>query len=202
LTGRDWDPIARDLVAMAREDLRVRTELAADGSLFDGYHPRMQEVHDRHAARLAAVLDQQEWPGEPQVGREAAEAAWLIVQHAIAQPAFQRRALGALASAAARGEVPAWQPAMLEDRIRVLEGRPQRYGTQLDWDRDGRLSPLPLEDPANVEGLRRSVGLGPLEEAVLAGRRAAASESERPPADWSDREKRMEDWLRSVGWRS
>jgi hypothetical protein len=29
---------------MAEEDLRVRAELAADGSLFQGYHPRMQAV--------------------------------------------------------------------------------------------------------------------------------------------------------------
>ena len=46
-------------------------------------------------------------------------------------------ALSALQAAAGRGEVPPLQPAMLEDRIRTFEGRPQRYGTQFDWDADG-----------------------------------------------------------------
>ncbi len=45
------------LLAMAAEDRRVRAELAADGSLFDGYHPRMAEVHRRNAARLTEILD-------------------------------------------------------------------------------------------------------------------------------------------------
>jgi hypothetical protein len=37
---------------MAEEDQPVRAELAADSSLFDGYHARMAEVHDRNPARL------------------------------------------------------------------------------------------------------------------------------------------------------
>jgi hypothetical protein len=38
---------------MAQQDLRVRTELASDGSLYQRYHPAMRAVHDAHAARLA-----------------------------------------------------------------------------------------------------------------------------------------------------
>jgi hypothetical protein len=45
------------LVSMEEEDLRVRDELAADGSLSDGYHPRMEEVHRRNAARLREIID-------------------------------------------------------------------------------------------------------------------------------------------------
>ena len=36
------DALRDELVAMAEEDQRVRAELASDGSLFDGYHPRMR----------------------------------------------------------------------------------------------------------------------------------------------------------------
>ncbi len=45
------------LVGMAEQDLKVRAELAAEGSLFDGHHPGMQAVHDAHATRLAAIMD-------------------------------------------------------------------------------------------------------------------------------------------------
>lgn len=36
--------------------------------------------------------------------------------------------------------------AMLEGRIRCNEGKRQRYGTQFDWDKDGLLSPHPIDD--------------------------------------------------------
>jgi hypothetical protein len=107
-----------------------------------------------------------------------------------------------LDAAADCGEVPAWQAAMLEDRIRTFEGRPQRYGTQFDWDPDGRLSPLPIEDPAGLDQRRQALGLRPLEEETRAQRRSAAQSGERPPADWEARQREMEVWLRQVGWRS
>jgi hypothetical protein len=198
----DWSGIRRDLLAMVEEDRRVRAELAEDGALFEGYHPRMRTVHDNHAARLTRILDDHGWPGDSQVSSDGAEAAWLIVQHAIACPGLQRRALGELRAAAARGDVPLWQPAMLEDRIRVFEGSPQRYGTQLDWNAEGQLSPLPIEEPAKLDERRKSVGLRPLEEEIAAQRQAAARGKERPPSDWDARQREMQAWLREVGWRT
>jgi hypothetical protein len=201
VTTPTWGNVRSELLAMVNEDHRVRAELAADGSLFDGYHPRMRAVHEANADRLAGILSERGWPGEPQVGQDGAKAAWLIVQHAISRPALQREALEALRLAAARGEAPAMQPALLEDRIRTLEGKPQRYGTQLDWDESGKLSPLPVEDPPDVDERRRTVGLGPLDAAVRSQRQAAAAEGERPPHDWQARRRCMEAWLREVGWR-
>src|SRR5207247_48023 len=83
--------------------------------------------------------------------RSGALAAWLILQHAIGNPPLMRRGLTLLRGGVSEGEVSPLEVAMLEDRIRTFEGRPQRYGTQFDWDEHGRLSPLPLEDPAGVD---------------------------------------------------
>ena len=187
---------------MAEEDLRVRRELAAQGSLFEGYDPRMRAIHDAHAERLNKILDSLGWPGLSQVGREAAEAAWLIVQHAIAQPAFQRRALELLRAAVQRADAAALKAAMLEDRIRTLEGGLQRYGTQFDWDAAGQLSPLPIEDPAGVDARRAEIGLGPLQDAARDLRGAAEREGERPPENWTARQREMEAWCQEVGWRA
>jgi hypothetical protein len=195
LASKEMDELRRELLARASEDGRVRDELAADGSLFECYHPRMEAVHRRNAARLAAVLDRHGWPGTSLVGPEAAEAAWLIAQHAIGEPDFERRCLRLLEEAANRGEVPAWQPAMLEDRIRMFEGRPQLYGTQLEPDDDGELKPYPTENPEHVEERRRRVGLEPLS--------ARLSRAERVPlpADRGRFESEYQAWLRRVGWR-
>src|SRR6185503_10085090 len=92
--------LVRELCDLARRDSEVRAELAADGSLFDGYHPRMEAVHRRNSERLAAIIDDVGWPSERLVGAEAAWSAWLVVQHAIGEPDFQRHALGLLRAAA------------------------------------------------------------------------------------------------------
>ncbi len=190
-----------ELVAMAEEDQRVRAELAADGSLFDGYHPRMRAVHDKNAARLTEIIGQFGWPGRGLVGEDGSRAAWLILQHAIGQPALQRRGLVLLREAVARGDVPAAEVAMLEDRIAFFEGRPQRYGTQLDWGENGELAPLPIEDEANVDERRRSVGLGPLAEDVRRRQEDMTRDREKPSGDWAERRRQFEKWARSVGWR-
>lgn len=194
--------LSSELLAMAAEDLRVREELARDGSLFDGYHPRMQEIHERNAERLLAILQAHGWPGRRLVGERAAEAAWLVVQHAISNPSLQRQALSLLRTSAAAADVPPAQVAMLEDRIRCNEGRSQLYGTQLDWDERGQLNPLPIEDERNVDVRRAEVGLGSLAQHVERKRALALREGEQPPQDWAARQRMKEDWLRAVGWRT
>jgi hypothetical protein len=190
-----------ELVAMAEEDQRVRAELAADGSLFDGYHPTMQAVHDKNAARLTEIIEQYGWPGRDLVGEEGSRAAWLVLQHAIADPALQRRGLVFLQDAVALGEVAAVEAAMLEDRIRFFEGRAQRYGTQFDWDEKGQLNPVPIEDEANVDDRRRLVGLGSLADDVCRRRSNMVGSMDKPPSDWAERQREFEEWARAVGWR-
>ena len=191
-----------ELLALVEEDQRVRAELAAEGSLFDGYHPRMRAVHEANAERLASILNQRGWPGEPRVGPDGANAAWLIVQHAIGRPAFQREALEALRLAAARGEVPALQPALLEDRIRTLEGRPPalRHAVRLGRSQASSARCRSRIRTASMTGGERS-GSGP---SIYPSARNARP----PPPRASGRRATgtpggcgMEEWLREVGWR-
>jgi hypothetical protein len=193
------EDLRRRLLAMAELDLAVRERLASDGSLFDGYHPEMQAVHEENAAELTELIDSHGWPTIEQVGEDGAEAAWLVAQHAISLPAFCRRCLAELKRAAEAGGVPRWQPAYLQDRMRWLEGRPQLYGTSFDWDEQGLMSPAPIEDPDEVDERRAVVGLGPLAEAT--GRHRAGSADEPKPRDFAERRAEMDAWARKTGWR-
>src|ERR1700758_4188346 len=92
--------IADELLAMAELDPDTAAELAASGALYEGYHPRMVAIHEKNAARLKAIIAEVGWPTERLVGERAAKAAWLIAQHAISQPDFQRACLEHLAEAA------------------------------------------------------------------------------------------------------
>lgn len=196
------DQLRQELLELIAGDYVVRNELAADGALYGAYHPRMQAVHQHNAARLLEIIEQYGWPGSSLVAEDGAEAAWLIVQHAIGNPDLQRQAWKLLQKAATDGEAPLWQAAMLEDRIRALEGRRQVYGTQFDWDKNGEMSPYPeIENRESVDEQRRAVGLRPLAEEIQRQRAAAAKSNEEPPKDHGERERQMEEWARSVGWR-
>lgn len=188
-----------ELERMVDEDNRVRSELAAAGELFEGYHPRMEAVHRYNAARLKEIIAEHGWPGRSLVGDEGATYAWLILQHAISDPDFQRRGLDLLKAAAAHGEAPASHAAYLEDRIRTFEGRPQLYGTQFDRDRSGEISPLPIENAERVNERRRVIGLDTIEQRTRVMR---AQEGETlPPFDYDARQREFEEWARRVGWR-
>jgi len=189
------EALRAELIAMDDHDQAVRAELAADGSLFDGYHPRMAAVHDANAARLEAIIEEHGWPTEPLVGADGAKAAHRIAQHSINHPRFMRRCRRMLDAASARGEVPRWQFAFVDDRIRVYEGRTQWFGTQWRGGPNG-LEPYPVEDAAHVDERRAELGLPSL--AVM---RASAP---REIAWDAGAARRREDaelaWRRDVGW--
>ena len=186
------------LIDMSRRDLETRQRLADDMSLFGGYHPDMQAVHEENAAILDGIIQERGWPTSDMVGDDGADAAWLIVQHAIGLPEFQRRCLALLTEAATAGSIPAWQPAYLLDRILTFEGKQQVYGTSFDWDEQGLMNPRAIADPTSVDERRAAVGLPPLAEAIA--RHRAQAENEPKPTSYAERQRSRKAWAKSVGW--
>lgn len=90
---------------------------------------------------------------------------------------------------------------MLHDRICFFEGRPQRYGTQYDWNESGELAPWLIEDEAGVDERRRALGLPPLADNTRRIREGTARDGEKRPPDWKERQRQFEAWAKSVGWR-
>jgi hypothetical protein len=186
------------LLDMVEEERRLHTELTASGEIFQGYAPRLADLNARQARELEAIIARHGWPGRSLVGEDGSHAAWFTAQHAIGLPAFQRACLTLLKEAVARGEAAPAQAAYLEDKICFLERRPQRYGTQFDWDEDGQMSPWTLEDPGRVDEHRRAVGLGPLADKVRQFR--GDMPPEHRPADLRKYREEMLAWARSAGW--
>jgi hypothetical protein len=188
------------LLALKDAEQALRAELIQSGEPLGGYPPRLRQLHEANARELELIVDDEGWPTVDAAEADGAEAAWLMAMHAVSRPGFMRRCLSLLKSAANRDEVPRRHAAMLEDRIRALEGRPQRYGTQLDF-RDGKLSALPIEDAAEVDDRRAKVGLAPLAETIATARDAAQADGAPPPEEWEASSSALEALAREVGWR-
>jgi hypothetical protein len=122
----------------------------------------MCAVDAANTAWLKADLAKHGWYRISTAGEQADRQAWLLVQHADRDPAFQRQVLGMLEGLLPAKETSPRNYAYLYDRVASGEKRPQRYGTQGRCTGPGKWEPKPLEDAARVDDLRKSVGLEPL----------------------------------------
>jgi hypothetical protein len=156
------EELRAELLARRDEDQRVRTAFVSPLDSRPCFSPaeitEMTRVDRANTAWLAKLTARRGWPGRTLVGKDGAQAAWLLAQHADpeSQPAF----LNLMRVAISAGEASATDLAYLEDRVRMHAGRPQLYGTQFINDPQG-LRPWAIDDPENLDQRRSSVGLGP-----------------------------------------
>lgn len=117
--------LRNELLSMQHEDQNTLQELIDTGELGTiEYHPRIKEVHERNNKRIKEIIGQKGWPGISLVGKEAAEAAWLIVQHAVLDTVFMESCLALLQQAVKKGEAEGSHFAYLQDRVLTMSGRP------------------------------------------------------------------------------
>jgi hypothetical protein len=97
------------------------------------------------------------FPTKSTVGLAGLRATFLLVQR---DTALLRTALHRFMEA---GPDEGIKPdiAVMEDRVRVLAGRKQLYGTQMDLV-DGKYVPMPIEDSSHVDLRREGANLPPL----------------------------------------
>jgi len=177
-----------ELVKRTEEDQKARREFgrvwgSADKKEVEAATKKMQEIDVRNTAWMKEVVDKHGWPGKSLVGEDGALKAWLLVQHADLDRAFQKRCLPLLAAAVKKGEAQPEHLAYLTDRVKVADKEKQVYGTQFQ-EVGGKLEPFPIEDEAKVDQRRKEVGLPPLAEY-----RKRLEEMDKPKAKDKDKDK-------------
>jgi len=191
---------AKKIIELKTADLKLRNKLIQNKQLSNGYNPEMEKLHNSNAATLDKIIDHIGYPTIDKVGKEANEAAWLVIQHAISQPIFMKKCAQLLVNAVAKNKANPINLAYLTDRIAVFEEKAQVYGTQFDWDENGELSAYPFDDLIKVNQRRKAIGLNTLEEQTGIIRKRAKNENESPPVDFERRKKEIRMWKEKVGW--
>jgi hypothetical protein len=189
------ESLEKALLDMEAHDQTVRAELTASGALNVTYHPGLEEVHRANSSRLRQIIAVFGWPGMALVGDQGAKAAWRIALHSIGEPAFMRQCRDLIDNASQTGDAPRWQFAIIDDRIRVYEGQPQRYGTQLRAGPNG-LEPHPIENEGRVNSMRMQAGLPPLARTLAQAR----AQPQPPAADQAASDAAELEFRRNVGW--
>ena len=152
------DKEARAAVIAVMRDAQEGKDLPDD---VGGLMQRVAEVDAENAEVLREVLAAG-WPSRSAFGDEATDALVTMLSHHappdVVELGFERARAGAEGGAISPHDL-----ACLEDRIRVLRGEPQRYGTQ--WRTVGdEFQPFPIEDPEGVEQRRAEVGMKTMAE--------------------------------------
>lgn len=157
--------LQQELFDMQEADQQIRNYIAnkyPDGRIQDSNDvARWDSIDTANTARLKEIIEQHGWPGKSLVGEEGAYAAFLIAQHSDRNPEFQKSVLPFLEESVKKDQAQPIHLAYLTDRVRIEEGKPQIYGTQMTW-RNGEPTPFPIEDSVNVDKRRKEVGLEPL----------------------------------------
>lgn len=176
--------LRRELLERVEQDQAIRDERIRKGV----EHPdeailaRMQAIDTANTERVKAIVRQYGWPSPELVGRDGAEAAFLLVQHA--DLTFQKQMLPLVEKAYRSGGLSGQSYALLLDRVLVREGKPQLYGTQAKgFEQWKGQEPVmePIEDEANVDKRRAEVGLPPLSEYRKALKQMYFPQSQRRP---------------------
>jgi hypothetical protein len=116
---------------------------------------------------LKSLIPADGWFKRSIYGDKAATAAFLIVQHAVNDPALMRQTLEKLGEYTSVGEAKGGQYALMYDRVALeFDQKPQRYGTQVSCV-NGAWTPTNLEDPSDVDKRRKAVGLSESETDYL-----------------------------------
>ncbi len=123
---------------------------------------------------LKAELRDHGWFKISTFGADADGAAWLIVQHARHDLAFQQEVLAMLEPLWLSGETKGANFAMLYDQTAHYTGRPGRFGVMGDCTAPGVWTPYAQEDQDAVDGWRAKAGMPPLAQYVATRSRGCA----------------------------
>lgn len=165
------------LLGAYERDQKVRTEsmtlmnklnsAGADGvptSVIDSLmllQEQTKAIDKENQILVASVLKK----GLPEgLSPQSYKAIWLIVDHAGLK--FQKKYLQIMEEAVRKKLISAVDYAVLTDRIRMREGKPQKYGTQsytVTVDGQQVIYIWPVEDARMLNGLRREIGADDIE---------------------------------------
>jgi len=114
--------------------------------------------------KVISIIDKCSMPTLDEVDEHQMMALWLVFQHT--HHYIMKEYYPLLLQSAQKGDLELSQMALMEDRLLMREGKPQKYGSQIQAGCKTKWELYPLENPETVDKRRAKIGLEPLEEYV------------------------------------
>ena len=147
-TRKNLTLIATELIRMAGIEMEIK----------GGMRSVDEKLSITHVNTLKSIIKMIGWPTPQKVGVQASHASWLIALQADFDREFQKEVLALITN---ENSIDPTELAFLSDRIRILDGQKQIYGTQYEVNKEGNIVPLPIEEFEKVDERRNKIGLEP-----------------------------------------
>ena len=162
--------LMEELQEIGRTDQLYRMHMGSVSEEYGWQSPQMDSLwtlqnHEDslNQLRIVEIFKEYGYPGRSLVGPGMASTAFMVIQHA---PQELQEEYMPIITAAADAEEVSWRSvALLIDRVRLGQGKKQIYGSQLYTDFEtGKTLFSPMENPHQIDSIRATVGLGPIQE--------------------------------------
>jgi hypothetical protein len=118
----------------------------------------IREKDAMNLIKIEGILNKNGWLGPQDVGMNASQAIFMVIQHA--NLATQQKYLPTVKKAVKDGKTLSSNLATLEDRILMREGKNQIYGSQTITDKQtGKAFVYPIDNPDGVDERRKTMGM-------------------------------------------
>lgn len=161
--------LARNLILMEVIDQKARKAAFKKGVFLNKNIEKIDRVNTKN---LKKIVRKYGWPIINLVGKKANRSAWLLVQHADKDLAFQKKCLSLMEKIFKKypNEIDKKHIAYLKDRVLVNEGKKQLFGTQFYVNKEGIFGPQPIRNKCHLEYRRKAYNLPPLEKFLKAAK--------------------------------
>jgi hypothetical protein len=181
----NYDSLRIALEAMLDSDQEIRRilidSIGLDSPEAGKYLKQMATIDMQNKAKIESILEKYGWIERSKIGEKAADGIFYVVQHTDLE--FQEKYFPQLKKLAAIGEASPIRCAMMEDRILMSKGKRQIYGTQANNNLrpDKKMAIWPIEDPSQVNALRKKIGFTTTVEENAARLKAEYDPNEKLP---------------------
>lgn len=118
----------------------------------------MIRIDSENQEEINSILQKYGWIQKSKIGEKASESIFYVIQHSPAE--IIEKYYPQLESLAIINEASRIHSAMMKDRLLMMKGRKQIYGTQASTllYANGILAIWPIENPEIVDSLRKEIG--------------------------------------------
>ncbi len=167
------DSLIKELVIIDTEDQKYRNQVdyvqshyGDDSKELETLMRSMKETDSINLIKVEAMISAYGWLSSNLIGNDGNTTLFMVIQHSDIKT--QQKYLSIVRDAVKKGSAKASHLALLEDRVALLLGDQQIYGSQISWNKKtDKYYVAPLFDPDNVDKRRREVGLPPIADYLL-----------------------------------
>ncbi|MBD1262569.1 hypothetical protein HZY62_18370 [Maribacter polysiphoniae] len=137
--------------------IEAENKLGKDSDAYE-YFWEVVETQDKILEKeVTRIIDEYGWLGISQVGRLANGTLWSVLQHG--SVASKKKYAPLLKASVLKEESQPSHYARLIDRMLINSGKPQLYGTQINYQSSNVPTFFPIEQPEYVNQRRKEIGL-------------------------------------------